>query len=310
MDSEIGEPVAAIGIGGAGARLAPLVSEALGADPLLVSHDPSDLGPGDIRVPTGPLVNPSAGAIRGYASAVMEEVRGRLSKYHTAVLVANLAGRSGQALGPLIAPLFRERTLVTFAIMPFAHEKDRIFGAGVALKRLRADSGCTVIIDNDALAGCNPDLSVKSCCRLADPAVAAIAASVRGRSVPQGTGVLAPSRAGLGPQESLREALSALYGSVPPGAVSGSAVHVLGDGVPAGMMRILSEAGRGAGSSAATVVEAGTGRSGIALLSGVQSVAKFDAYDPLGAIPASETLDWDVPDSSRDWGLKGYQLER
>lgn len=307
MAFEISDPIAAIGIGGAGARLAPAVSEALGAEAVLVSNDPSDLDPGGVHVGTGPLVNPSPAAIRGHAAARAGPIEERLSKYRAAVLVANLAGRSGQALAPLISSMFAGRSLITFAIMPFAHEKDRIFGAGVALRRLRSDSGCTVIIDNDAIAASNPDLSAKACCRLADPAVLAIASSVRRRSVPEGDGVLAPSRGGLGPEESLRDALRALYGSVPPRSVSGSAVHVLGDGVPAGTMRALSELGRGAGEGAATVVEAGTGHSGIALLSGVQSVAKFDSYDPLGGM---EALDWDVPDSSYDWGLGGYQLER
>lgn len=310
MDTEIGEPIAVVGIGGAGARLAPGIAESLGADLVLASHDPGDLGPDGLRISTGPLVNPSAKAIRGYAMAQAGPLRERLAPYHTAVLVANLAGRAGQALAPLVSSLFRGRTLVSFAIMPFGHEKDRIFGAGVALRRIRADSGCTIIIDNEALAACNPDLSARACCRLADPAIAAIAASIRGRGAPAGAGVLAPSREGLGPEEALREALRALYGSVPPSSVSGSALHVLGGGVPAGMMRALSELGRGAGGGAATVVEAGTGHSGVALLSGVHGATKFDSYDPLGAIPAADTLDWDIPDSSYDWNLDGYQLER
>lgn len=310
MGTELGEPAAAIGIGGAGARLAPGIAESLGADLVLASHDPADLGTKGLLIDTSPLVNPSAKAIRGHAMAQMGAVSDRLSGYHTGVLVANLAGRSGQALAPLVSSMFREKTLITFAIMPFSHEKDRIFGAGVALRRLRADSGCTVIIDNDALAAANPDLSARACCRLADPAIAAIAASVKDREVPGGTGVLAPSREGLAPQEALREALRVLYGSAPPSSVSGSAIHVLGGGVPAGMMRALSELGRGAGEGAATVVEAGAGRSGIALLSGLSGAAKFDSYDPLGGIPAANTLDWDVPDSSYDWRLGGYQLEK
>lgn len=310
MSTEAGEPIAAIGIGGAGARLAPLVSETLGADLVLASHDPADLGTDGLEISTGPLINPSAKTIRGYAMARMDALRDRLSEYHTGVLVANLAGRSGQALAPLVSELFKERTLITFAVMPFSHERDRIFGAGVALRRLRADSGCTIIIDNDALAAANPDLSARACCRLADPAIAAIAASIKDRRVPDGTGVLAPSREGLSPEESLREALRAMYGSAPPSSVSGSAVHVLGGGIPTGMMKILSELGRGAGEGAATVVEAGTGHSGIALLSGLHGSTKFDSYDPLGDIPATDTLDWEIPDSSYDWGLGGYQLEK
>ncbi|NIT99417.1 MAG: cell division protein FtsZ, partial [Nitrosopumilaceae archaeon] len=49
------------------------------------------------------------------------------------------------------------------AIMPFKYEKDRIFNSGISLKRIKENSSCTLVFDNDALLDSNPDLSVKSC---------------------------------------------------------------------------------------------------------------------------------------------------
>ena len=41
----------------------------------------------------------------------------------------------------------------------------------------------------------------------------------------------------------------------------------------------------------------------------VQTMTKFDNYDPLGMIPKDQTLDWDTPDCSIDCKLDLYQLE-
>ena len=46
--------------------------------------------------------------------------------------------------------------------MPFKYEKDRIFNSGVSLKRVRENSECTIVLDNDTLLESNPDLSAKS----------------------------------------------------------------------------------------------------------------------------------------------------
>jgi cell division GTPase FtsZ len=40
--------------------------------------------------------------------------------------------------------------LISFAVMPFKNEKDRIFNSGIALKRLRENSNCAVVLDNDS----------------------------------------------------------------------------------------------------------------------------------------------------------------
>ena len=67
--------------------------------------------------------------------------------------MTNLAGKSGSAISPIVSEICRELDvgLVSFAIMPFKYEKDRIFNSGVSLKRLKEDSECTIVLYNDSL---------------------------------------------------------------------------------------------------------------------------------------------------------------
>ena len=55
--------------------------------------------------------------------------------------------------------------------MPFKFEKERIFQSGVALKRIRKDSRCTIVVDNDALLDSNPDLTQKQCYDISNKAI-------------------------------------------------------------------------------------------------------------------------------------------
>ena len=45
------------------------------------------------------------------------------------------------------------------------------------------------------------------------------------------------------------------------------------------------------------------------MLSSIQGMTKFDNYDPLGAIPQEDSLDWSTPECSIDCQLDLYQLE-
>ena len=68
-------------------------------------------------------------------------------------------------MAPAISDMCKElgKTLISFAIMPFKFEKDRIFNSGITLKRLREKSDCTIVLDNDSLLESNPDLNIKTC---------------------------------------------------------------------------------------------------------------------------------------------------
>lgn len=330
-----GRATLVIGLGGAGARLAPRIAGSLGGrPPLLISNDPRDLegapSPDDsVLVDTSPVANPSHHAIRGFAMAspsskeLERRIAGRRHDVGTVVMVANLAGRAGSAIAPVVSSICKKAGMapISFAIMPFGYEKDRLFASGVSLKRVKADSACTIVVDNDGMLSSNPDLTVRECFGIADSAITYIAGSAGSGLVPDEAQVLLSTgrRGGKTDMEdSLRDSLKMLYEGAPPNGVKRSIIHVLGgDNIPVGMMNAVAGLARGAfGESASVGTMSATAdsqaESGIVMLSAVQGRTKFDGYDPLGRIPAENTLDWDVPDCSYDCGLGGstYQMER
>ena len=335
---QIKSPILVVGLGGAGSRLAVRAGDALGSDCLLISNDRGDLAPaGDgggrgrarsIHVSTGPVVNPSVRLVRGAAMGLADRIRSGMEGYPTVVMVANLAGRAGAAMAPAISGICREsgRDLVSFAVMPFKYEKDRIFNAGVALKRVREDSRCTIVLDNDAMLESNPDLSPERCYGIANQAVTHVARALGSSPdtvMPGETAVIAASRAnaaadggGAAAMEgSLRDALKMLYADAPPTAIKRSIVYVLGgSSVPAGVLNSVASLANGALNESVShmdVAAQASDESGVMVLSSVTETTRFDGYDPLGAIPRRDTLDWSVPECSIDCKLDTamYQME-
>lgn len=327
--AELAGPVLVVGAGGAGSRLAPQAAAAIGCDYIRISNDPADLAEGDagsgrgidILVPTGGVVNPSSAMVRGCATApgVAARIEDALRGRGSAVILGSLAGRSGAAIAPVVSRMCRKAGIGAFsiAIMPFGFESDRIFASGTALRRLRADCACTVVVDNDAVLSSNPSLSPAGTRSITNPAIVCVAASLRGAAPPpDGVSMVTAGGQAEALEESARRSLSMLYAGAGPGDVSSSVLHVFGgDEAPVGVIDTVSRLMRGALGCGATVdyshaAGAGGGAGGVVMVSALQSTAKFDAYDPLGAIPAESMLDWDEPECSIDNGLDMPQIER
>ena len=134
------DPVLIIGLGGAGCKLAINIKEKLGYDCLLISHDARDLNhdTSKILINTSPILNPSAYLIRGVSFGARGSIEEKIDGYSTIMVIANLAGKSGAALAPVVSQIGKEagKSILSFGIMPFKFEKDRIFFSGVSLKRL------------------------------------------------------------------------------------------------------------------------------------------------------------------------------
>ena len=94
-----------------------------------------------------------------------EKIAEHMSTYETVIIMANLAGKSGAALAPVVSSICKEqnKNVLSFAIMPFKFEKNRIFQSGISLKRLKMNSDSTIIIDNDAILDSNPDFTTEKC---------------------------------------------------------------------------------------------------------------------------------------------------
>ncbi len=316
MSVQMKEPVLVIGLGGIGSKLAVQAKDSINSDCLLISNDVKDFSSEtpSIHVSTDSVVNPSVQLIRGSTYKVADEIRSKIVGYSTVVMMSNLAGKAGSAMAPVISEMCKEldKGLISFAIMPFKYEKDRIFNSGIALKRVRENSECTIVLDNDSLLESNPDLSPKACYDIANSAIMHVVKSLGSSEMSAETNILTTSKDGQNIEDSLRDSLKMLYENAPPNAIKRSMLYVVGgNNIPVGVLNSISNLTSGILSESNSQIDmiSSADESKVVLLSSIQGMTKFDNYDPLGIIPQEDTLDWATPDCSIDFKLDLYQLE-
>ena len=316
MSVQMKEPVLVIGLGGVGSKLAVKAKDSINSDCLIISNDTKDFSSENpsIHVSTDSVVNPSVQLIRGSTYNVTEEIRSKIAGYSTVVMMSNLAGKAGSAIAPVISNMCKEsdKGLISFAIMPFKYEKDRIFNSGISLKRVRENSECTIVLDNDSLLESNPDLSPKACYDIANSAIMHVVKSLGSSEMSAETNILTTSKDGQNIEDSLRDSLKMLYENAPPNAIKRSMLYVVGgSNIPVGVLNSISNLTSGILSESNSQIDmtSSSDESKVVMLSSIQGMTKFDNYDPLGMIPQEDTLDWSTPDCSIDCKLDLYQLE-
>ena len=315
MSFQVKEPVLVIGLGGVGSKLANEAKNTLNSDCLMISNDSKDFSSENesIHVSTNSIINPSVQLIRGSTYKVSKEIKSKISQYSTIILMSNLAGKAGSAIAPVISEMCKEadKGLISFAVMPFKYEKERIFNSGIALKRIRENSQCTIVLDNDSLLESNPDLSPKACYSIANSAIMHVVKSLETTEISSETNILTTSKEGQSMEDSLRDSLKMLYQNAPPNTVKSSMIYVAGgENIPIGVINSIKNISNGITNKSNSQINiASSDESKVVMLSSVQTMTKFDNYDPLGMIPKDQTLDWDTPDCSIDCKLDLYQLE-
>ena len=315
MSFQVKEPVLVIGLGGVGSKLANEAKNTLNADCLMISNDSKDFSSENesIHVSTNSIINPSVQLIRGSTYKVSKEIKSKISQYSTVILMSNLAGKAGSAMAPVVSEMCKEtdKGLISFAVMPFKYEKERIFNSGIALKRIRENSQCTIVLDNDSLLESNPDLTSKACYNIANSAIMHVVKSLESSEISSETSILTTSKNGQSMEDSLRDSLKMLYENAPPNAIKSSMLYVTGgDNIPVGIINSIKNITSGITNEANSQISTSSSdESKVIMLSSIQGMTKFDNYDPLGMIPQEQTLDWDTPDCSIDCKLDLYQLE-
>jgi len=316
MSFQVKEPVLVIGLGGVGSKLAINAKDSINSDCLLISNDAKDFATesNSIHISTDSVINPSVQLIRGSTYKASEEIKSKIAKYSTVVLMSNMAGKAGSAIAPVVSEICKEsdKGLISFAIMPFKYEKDRIFNSGISLKRVREDSECTIVLDNDSLLESNPDLSPKACYEIANSAIMHVVKSLGTSEISNETSILTTSKDGQDIEDSLRDSLKMLYGNAPPNSVKRSMLYVVGgSNIPVGVINSITSLTAGIVSESNSEIDmaSNSDNSKVVMLSSIQGMTKFDNYDPLGMIPQEDTLDWSTPDCSIDCKLDLYQLE-
>ncbi len=179
------------------------------------------------------------------------------------------------------------------------------------LKRVREDSQCTIVLDNDSLLDSNPDLTPKACYSIANSAIMHVVKSLESSKISSETNILTTSKDGQSMEDSLRDSLKMLYDNAPPNAIKSSILYVEGgDNIPVGVINSIKNITGGITNESNSKIEmSSSDTSKIIMLSSVQGMTKFDKYDPLGMIPQEQTLDWSMPDCSIDCKLDIHQLE-
>ena len=316
MSFQVKEPILVIGLGGVGSKLAIKAKDSLNSDCLLISNDTKDFSSENpsVHVSTDSVINPSVQLIRGSTYNVVDEIKSKISGYSTVILMSNLAGKAGSAISPVVSEMCKDagKGLISFAIMPFKYEKDRIFNSGLALKRIRENSECTVVLDNDSLLESNPDLNPKACYDIANSALMHVVESLGSSEISDETNILTTSKDGQDIEDSLRDSLKMLYDNVSPNSVKRSMLYVVGgNNIPVGVINSIRNLTAGILNESNSQIDmtSTSNDSKIVMLSSIQGMTKFDNYDPLGMIPQENTLDWSTPECSIDCELELYQLE-
>jgi len=313
MTFQLTEPILVIGLGGVGTRLAEKTKKSLNSDCLMISHDQNDItAENSIKISTKSVVNPSTHLIRGSTLETSDEIKKNITNYSTIILMANLAGKAGTGIGPIVSKICKQeqKNLLSFAVMPFKFEKERIFQSGIALKRIRQDSQCTIVVDNDALLDSNPDLTQKQCYDISNNAIESMVHSLKSSEISDNTNILSTSKTADDIEVSLKDSLRMLYEDAPPNSIKRSMLYVYGDGnIPVGVLNTISNITGGTFDEDSTHIEMSSEESKVMILSSIQGEAKFDKYDPLGIISSEKTIDWDEPECSIDCELDLKQLE-
>jgi len=316
MSFQVKEPILVIGLGGVGSKLAIKAKDSLNSDCLLISNDTKDFSSENpsVHVSTDSVINPSVQLIRGSTYNVVDEIKLKISGYSTVILMSNLAGKAGSAISPVVSEMCKDagKGLISFAIMPFKYEKDRMFNSGLALKRIRENSECTVVLDNDSLLESNPDLNPKACYNIANSALMHVVESLGSSEISDETNILTTSKDGQNIEDSLRDSLKMLYDNVAPNSVKRSMLYVVGgNNIPVGVINSITNLTAGILNESNSQIDttSTSNDSKIVMLSSIQGMTKFDNYDPLGIIPQENTLDWSTPECSIDCKLELYQVE-
>jgi cell division protein FtsZ len=313
MTFQLTEPILIIGLGGVGTRLAEKTKKTLNSDCLMISHDQKDLtAENSIKIPTKSVVNPSTHLIRGSTLETSDEIKKNITNYSTIILMGNLAGKAGTGIGPIVSKICKQeqKNLLSFTIMPFKFEKERIFQSGIALKRIRQDSKCTIVVDNDALLDSNPDLTQKQCYDISNIAIESMIHSLKSSEISEDINILSTSKSTDNIESSLKNSLRMLYEDAPPNSIKRSILYVYGgNNIPVGVLNTISNITGGTFDEDSIHVEMSSEESKVVMLSSIQGETRFDKYDPLGIISTENTIDWDEPESSINCELDLKQLE-
>ena len=287
----------------------------------MISNDKKDLDEDhfSVLIRSDSWINPSRYKLRSLAESSIKVIKSVLDGFQTVVVFANLAGRAGTAIAPVVCregKLSCGKSTVCIAIMPFKFEKDRIFQAGVSLSRIQEYSDSTIILDNDSLLENNPDLSIEQCYQIANNALYDMISSTFKPYVRPDLSLLCTSKPNkIDTESSAKDSLAMLCGSTDLASVKKLVLHIVGGhklrvGSMNSVVNNLHRALENDDFDGISMYVSSSHQTRTHLIVSVEGKTKFDNYDPLAQIiPVENVLDWEQMDSSPDIEMAIPNLE-
>jgi len=301
---ELRKPALLIGIGKIGKNITSKLNN-VEHDFLLISNHRDDLEVyNSLHVDCKSWINPSSYKIRSFLEIHKEEICSKLSGYETIILVTSLAEKSGIAIAPIVSHIAKsilDKTVISLVIMPFGHEKDRLFQASISLKRISLNSDINFVVDNDAYVEINPNLTVKDCSEISDEIVLNTIKLIPEMALNLGTNLVSGTMKENNIEAGIKDLITQLYSSLGTSSITKSIIYVNGArNEPIGklneMLSNFQNSIEGDTNDVSFVVT-DSSRNNMHLIASIKGGTKFDSYDPLNMIPDDNVLDWDIPES-------------
>ncbi|HXW11620.1 MAG TPA: hypothetical protein VD694_02580 [Nitrososphaeraceae archaeon] len=300
---ELRKPVLLIGIGKIGKDIVSKLHN-VEFDALLISNHKEELENNSLHIDCKSWINPSSYKIRSFLETYKEEIGSKLSGYQTIVLVTSLSEKSGIAIAPVISHIAKsmpDKTVISLVTMPFGHEKDRLFQAGVSLKRISLNCDINFVVDNDAYVEINPSLTIEDCSKISNEILLNTIKLIPEISLNFGTNLVSGTLNENNIEIGMKDLIAQLYTSLGTSTITKSILYVNGArSEPIGrlneMLSNFQNTMEGDTSDVSFVVT-DSSRNNMHLIASIKGRTKFDSYDPLNMIPDDKVLDWDIPES-------------
>lgn len=300
---ELRKPVLLIGIGKIGKDIVSKLHN-VEFDALLISNHKEELENNSLHIDCKSWINPSSYKIRSFLETYKEEIGSKLSGYQTIVLVTSLSEKSGIAIAPVISHIAKsmpDKTVISLVTMPFGHEKDRLFQAGVSLKRISLNCDINFVVDNDAYVEINPSLTIEDCSKISNEILLNTIKLIPEISLNFGTNLVSGTLNENNIETGMKDLIAQLYTSLGTSTITKSILYVNGArSEPIGrlneMLSNFQNTMEGDTSDVSFVVT-DSSRNNMHLIASIKGRTKFDSYDPLNMIPDDKVLDWDIPES-------------
>jgi len=300
---ELRRPVLLIGIGKIGKNIVSKLDN-IEYDFLLISNHREELENNSVYIDCKSWINPSSYKIRSFLEGYKEEISSKLSGYQTIVLVTSLSEKSGIAIAPVVSHIAKsmpDKTVISLVTMPFGHEKDRLFQAGISLKRISVNSDINFVVDNDAYVEINPDLTIEDCSKISNEILFNTIKLIPEISLNLGTNLISGTMKENNIETGIKDLIAQLYTSLGTSSITKSILYVNGArSEPIGrlneMLSNFQNTMEGDTSDVSFVVT-DSSRNNMHLIASIKGRTKFDSYDPLNMIPDDNVLDWEIPES-------------